>query len=158
MRAPFRYPVNMRYVVYTIAQAVWGFPQTLAGACVFMAHRHCPHYRFHGAVVTVWEQWGKGMSLGPFVFVCAADPAVPNRVDARLLVHEYGHTVQSLILGPLYLPVIGLPSVVWANTPVLKRRRHERKASYYAFYPERFANWLGERVLKKPSMGQAVID
>lgn len=148
----------MRYVAYITVQAVWGLPQTLAGACVFLAHRRCAHFRYHGAVVTVWELWGKGMSLGPFVFVCPADPTTPSQLDVRLLVHEYGHTVQSLILGPLYLPVIGLPSAIWANVPALKRRRRNRQTSYYAFFPERFANWLGERVLKEPSMGQAIID
>ena len=148
----------MRYIAYTIVQATWGFPQTFAGACTFLAFRRCPHFRYRGAVVTVWDRWYKGLSLGPFVFVSPADSSNPEQADARLLVHEYGHTVQSLILGPLYLPIIGLPSVVWANVPALKRQRHDRGASYYAFYPERFANWLGERILKKPSPGQAVID
>ena len=149
----------MRYVVYTIWQIVWGLPQTLAGACVYLAHKSCPHFRYHGAIVTVWERYGKGLSLGPFIFACPRDPGNPDAgPDERLVVHEYGHTVQSLIFGPLYLLVIGLPSLVWSNAPALKRSRSKNKTSYYSFYPERFANWLGERVLKRPSMGQAIID
>ena len=149
----------MRSIAYIVFQIVWGLPQTLVGACVYLAYRRCPHYRYHGAVVTVWDLHGKGLSLGLFVFVCPADRADSAAgPDERLVVHEYGHTVQSLIFGPLYLLVMGLPSLIWANAPALKRRRSERKTSYYAFFPERFANWLGERVLKRPSMGQAVID
>ena len=148
----------MGRVLYIIVQVIWGMPQTIAGACVYMAHWRSPHFLYHGAIVAVWKLRGKGLSLGPFVFVCAADPGAPEKPDERLLVHEYGHTVQSLIFGPLYLLVIGLPSVIWANVPALQRRRHERGTSYYAFYPERLANWLGERILKKPSPGQAVID
>ena len=149
----------MRYVAYIVAQIVWGLPQTLVGAVVFLACCRRPHFFYHGAIVTVWRLWGKGLSLGPFVFLCRLGPAAPpTQVDEQLLVHEYGHTVQSLIFGPLYLPVMGLPSLVWATAPALKRRRHDNQASYYAFYPERLANWLGERVLKKSSTGQAVID
>ena len=79
-------------------------------------------------------------------------------LDDRLLVHEYGHTIQSLVLGPLYLPIIGLPSVIWLNSARLARRRRERHLSYYAFFTERSANSLGELALKRPSMGQAFID
>lgn len=89
--------------------------------------------------------------MGPFVFV-------PVQCPRRLMVHEYGHTVQSLILGPLYLPLVGLPSVVWSRVPALSRWRRAHRISYYALPTERWANWLGERVCKEPSMGQALVD
>lgn len=160
---------------YLIWQATWGFPQTLAGACTFLSHVREPHFLHHGALVTVWRS-RFGLSLGPFVFLNAkpgnADGAatedaasplfveyVPGMlVNDRLLVHEYGHTIQSLILGPLYLPIVGVPSVIWLKTPRLSRRRHDAQSSYYAFYTERWANRLGERFLKRPSMGMALID
>ena len=89
----------------------------------------------------------------------SADPIdVRASVDRPLLVHEYGHTIQSLVLGPLYLVIIGLPSVVWMNVPALSRWRARTGTSYYAFYTERWANTLGERVLGEPSVGLAKID
>lgn len=151
----------MKRALLTAAFGIWSLPQTVAGACVYLANRHCPHYRYHGAIVTIWNLRGKGMSLGPFIFTCPEKPDKPMclaKADPQLLVHEYGHAIQSLILGPLYLPFIGLPSVVWANLPVLKRARQEKRLSYYSFYPERLANWLGERALGQPSPGQAIID
>ena len=154
----------MKYAVYRAVQAVWGLPQSLAGFGVFLAYRRCPHFGYHGACVTLWGRPCQSMSLGPFLFLEGepenyADPEQPcPERFGRILVHEYGHTVQSLILGPLYLPLIGLPSVIWANAPALKARRRRLRSSYYAFWPERNANWLGERVLGRPSMGQAVID
>ena len=149
----------MKDTVYTIAQIVWGFPQTLAGYIVFRKYRTCPRFRYHGAIVTVWPYGGRGMALGPFVFLGKIGPAAPpTLVDSRLLVHEYGHTVQSLILGPLYLIVMGLPSAIWANSPALKRMRQKNQTSYYDFFPERFANWLGERVLHEQSMGRTFVD
>ena len=155
---------SMKYVPPMLVQAVWGFPQTLAGLAVFAAYRDRPHFPYHGAVVTLWGRPYRSMSLGPFLFVEGdlegfKNPEAPDHEKLqRILVHEYGHTVQSLMLGPLYLPLVGLPSVVWANAPRLKARRHRLASSYYAFWPERNANWFGEHVLKRPSMGQAVID
>jgi len=144
---------------YIAAQAIWGFPQTVLGAAVLLRYAGRPHFRFHGAVVTTWES-RKALSLGPFIFIGGSSDHLETRasVDERLLVHEYGHTVQSLALGPLYLLVVGLPSVIWLNLPFLSRMRKRRGLSYYAFYTERSANALGERVTGKPSVGLAHID
>ena len=144
----------MKRVAYIIWQVLWGFPQTAAGAAVFAAHARKRHFLFHGAIVTVWETRA-GLSLGPFVFVNAWEDGT---IDEKLLVHEYGHSVQSLILGPLYLLVVGLPSVIWMKAPALRRKRHLSGISYYSFFTERWANHLGEFALKLPSMGQAFID
>ncbi len=65
--------------------------------------------------------------------------------------HEYGHTVQSLILGPLYLFVIGIPSFLWALPPATRwRARH--KIPYSALYTERWADRNGARFAKKPKL------
>ena len=155
------YPCSMKRTFFTAVLGIWTLPQTVAGTCVYLAHQRCPHYRYHGTIVTVWNHHGKGMSMGPFIFTCPEKPEKPMssaKADPRLLVHEYGHALQSLILGPLYLPFIGLPSVVWANLPALKRARREKRLSYYSFYPEKLANWLGEHALGRPSPGQAIID
>lgn len=55
-----------------------------------------------------------------FVFV-TAEPFFVKKYEGQmsveelsnqLLVHEYGHTIQSLMLGPLYLAIIGIPSTL----------------------------------------------
>lgn len=150
---------SVRQVLYGFVQVIWGLPQTALGFAVFLAHARCPHFRYHGAVVTTWEA-RKALSLGLFVFVNGSGEAceAAGSVDKPLLVHEYGHTVQSLIVGPLYLLIVGLPSLVWMNVPAFARRRRKTGTSYYAFYTERTANWLGERVLNEPSIGLAMID
>lgn len=53
--------------------------------------------------------------------------------------HEWGHTRQSLILGPLYLIVIGIPSIIWAAT----HRTIAPNKPYDWFYTESTANKLG---------------
>ena len=75
-----------------------------------------------------------------------------------LFVHEYGHTVQSLILGPLYLIVIGMPSTLWGFLPNLHKKRKDEQISYFSFFTEGWANRLGEKVTGEKSMGNLVID
>lgn len=54
------------------------------------------------------------------------------------MAHERGHSIQSMILGPLYLIVIGIPSILWAAW-----WNEGRNRSYYSFYTERWADRLG---------------
>ena len=145
--------MGVKALPYIAWQTIWGLPQTAAGGATFLAFARDRHFLHHGAVVTVWK-YRTALSLGPFIFLGSCG----NGIDDRLLVHEYGHTIQSLILGPLYLPVIGLPSFMWFRMPRFANRRHAQGLSYYSFYTERWANHLGELVLKRPSMGQAIID
>ena len=144
----------MRDSAYVIAQTVWGFPQTLVGLAVLLAHRGRPRFRYHGAIVTTWNSH-KALSSGPFVFMNGSGDTqtAKQSVDESLLVHEYGHTIQSLILGPMYLPTIGLPSVIWLNFPGFKHWRRRTGTSYYSFFTERSANHLAERVLNRPAIG-----
>ena len=123
---------------YSLIQWTWGLPQTLAGAGLHLMHRKDRHYRYHGAVVTEWKR-NDGVSLGKFVFI----PERKKPADDYLLKHEYGHTLQSLVLGPAYLVVIGLPSFLWNRTPYFVRMRKETGKSYYSLVFENTANRLG---------------
>ena len=76
-----------------------------------------------------------------------------DEIEQRTLVHEYGHTIQSIILGPLYLLIIGIPSSIWAMT----FNNKGNTISYYSFYTEKWANVLGEKVTKEKSMEDAII-
>lgn len=142
--------------VYWLLQWTWGIIQNIAGLFLFLLNIRREHRFFHGAVVTIWNNPGYSTGLGMFIFMSEKLPGDAEQGEfARTCVHEYGHTVQSIILGPLFLLVIGLPSMLWAVIPVFKRYRREKRVSYYSFYPECWANYLGERVTKCPSMGQA---
>ncbi len=133
----------MRRALYILCQCSWGAIQTLAGAVLFLIFAAKPHFTHHGAVVTRW-QFGGSASLGMFIFL--SDKHRGREAD-RVLAHEFGHTLQSLILGPLYLVVIALPSVIWAGVPALRRMRGRRGISYYRMYTERWANYLEERYI-----------
>ena len=131
----------MKVFLFRLWQWTWGLPQTLLGAVIYLICRKQPHYPYRGCVVTRWKQRGS-LGVGMFLFMGTEDPQVR--------VHEFGHSVQSMILGPLFLLVMGIPSFLWANLPPCRKLRKEKGVSYYRFYPERNANWLGRLVTKEP--------
>lgn len=128
------------------------------GLVVFLFNIRRRHFCYHGAIVTVWSSLSS-VSLGLFLFVSGAEKQVRrgkdklNDVpDSETVVHEYGHTIQSLIFGPAYLLVVGLPSLVWANLPYFVKKRR-LGAPYSSFWTEKSANILGERATGERSFG-----
>jgi hypothetical protein len=63
------------------------------------------------------SRWG--VTLGNYINISTTDEIDGNFEDMvtsdPLFMHEYGHTFQSHIWGPLYLPVIGIPSLISAS-------------------------------------------
>ncbi len=57
---------------------------------------------------------------------------------------------------PLYLIIIGLPSTLWGFLPYFQNKR-KKGVSYFSFFTEKSANFLGEIVTKEKSMENAVI-
>jgi hypothetical protein len=144
--------VKIRYLPYIILQWTWGIIQTLAGLIMFLISVREKHTFYKGAIATFWKR-PFGISLGMFIFIPPkARFYNPDKYDLkaeeireRLLVHEYGHTYQSLILGPLYFPVVGISSVIWGMVK-------KPEQSYFSFYAEKWANHLGEKFTGRKSM------
>ncbi len=131
---------------YYILQWARGIIQNVVGLCVFLVNSGRRHFRYNDALVTVWKSRRGSMGMGMFIFI--SESAAANEDSfAFTLRHEYGHTLQSCMLGPLFLPVIGLPSLLWAGLPVFRKYREKRSLSYYWLYTERWANFLGERAV-----------
>lgn len=142
----------MKTFFYLIVQCTWGILQTLVGFVIFLLHLGEKHFWYHGAVVTGWNHQFSA-SIGLFLFISYGQKSDKKqkkdvsleKLSERLLIHEYGHTIQSLLLGPLYLPVIAIPSALWCFLPCCGRKREAEQISYYSFYPEKWADRLGER-------------
>lgn len=132
-----------KHTLYTLAQWTWGLPQTLLGAGLYLKHRKNRHFDYQGACVTAWNR-KDGLSLGKFVFVPEKKDRQEN-VDRFILEHEYGHTLQSLILGPAYLLMVGAPSMLWNRVPYFDRKRKRSGKSYYSVVFERTASQLGAK-------------
>lgn len=80
------------------------------------------------------DKMGQQIWLGFTRYVYILD----NDKDETLAAHEYGHSIQSLILGVFYLFVIGIPSFCWAAFGSKYRTKHNK--TYYEFYTESWAN------------------
>lgn len=125
-------------IISKIFWFIWGLPQNLIGFIMYCLYDKSQKTKYNDAYV-VWtnQNWGGAITFGMFIFVYA-DFGMGTE---NMLKHEYGHTIQSKILGPLYLLVIGLPSIIWAG--LFRKYRAKHKISYYSLYTEKWANKLG---------------
>ena len=123
---------------------IWQLPQHIValiyfGYLVMMCKDLGIDSRYKQAIVIPCIMRG-AVTLGNYVF------AGLNSEYKKTIKHELGHTIQSKILGPLYLIVIGIPSITYCG---LRRLFPSlRKKNYYNFYTEKWANNLSEKYIK----------
>jgi len=117
---------------------IWCLPQQLVALMLKLFVKTEASYHIHekGIVVHYTHMKCGSVSLGNQIFLCES-----SWDDEDIILHEYGHYRQSLILGWFYLLVIGLPSIIWNSCFRGYRKKH--KVSYYWFYTEAWANKLG---------------
>ena len=133
----------MKYISNMIV-FIWQLPQHIValiyfGYLVMMCKDLGVDSRYKQAIVIPCIMRG-AVTLGNYVFVGL------NSEYKETVKHELGHTIQSKILGPLYLIVIGIPSITYCG---LRRLFPSlRKKSYYDFYTEKWANNLSEKYIK----------
>ena len=98
----------------------WCALQTLIGALLALCLLSVSRTQVYRGMVVIYHPLGLTFSLGTFAFVSnGADDAR----DARG--RMYGHYLQSLIYGPLFLFVVVLPQMI-VRIPCIKKHREER--------------------------------
>ena len=114
---------------------LWQLPQNLLGLLLLAIYRPEMSFDYEGARLTFAQRMPSyaGISLGKYIILASRFAA-----DNDSIQHEWGHTRQSRMLGPLYLFVVGLPSLIWAAW-----WHPGRKCSYFSFYTEVWADKLG---------------
>lgn len=140
--------------LFYLIQFTWGLSVNLIGFLVWLVcklrgrrtEKYCNCF-----ITYVKKKHFGGLSLGLFVFM-SDDKDEQWVYNTRI--HEYGHTIQCLLLGPLYWIVVAIPSAIWCN--FFEGYRKKNDVSYYALYCESWANKWGEswsaqkRIGKKP--------
>lgn len=109
---------------------IWQMPQNIIAGilALFIGKKKLISYK-HWCFAFEAKNFNNGISLGNFCFVDTIGAAHPEYVA-----HEQaGHTVDSRLFGPLYLVIIGLPSLIHAWCC-------KDQQDYYDFYTERWAN------------------
>ena len=122
--------------IKSILKYIWQLPQNII-ALIYLgyliAENQIPAVEeYKGA--KVYTKYSSGcVTLGNYIFVS-------SRATENTIKHEWGHTRQSLLLGPLYLIIIGIPSILWAMT----HKTIAPDKSYNWFYTESTADKLGD--------------
>ena len=112
----------------------WQLPQNLLGLLLVAILRPEDAYDYHGSKVYYSHRMRGGISLGRYIII----RSYQLNDGAKTERHELGHSMQSRMLGWLYLFVIGIPSILWAAW-----WNEGRNRSYYSFCTERWADRLG---------------
>ena len=139
------------YPIFWLLSLTWGVLPTLPGAILFLAHlltgkkprRIGPLF-----YIRTGKHWG-GCELGMFFL---RDDSSTEHVTY----HEAGHGLQNIVLGPLMLPLVSIPSFLrYHYRNFLKRRHPERKLPPYdAIWFERQATKLGKYWLQPADPGK----
>ena len=119
---------------------LWQLPQIIIGR-LFKSHDDKFCLSFNGVDYYIMDRI-EGISLGDRIFLN------PNTYEGtKILRHEFGHVIQSRILGWLYVPVILIPSFLWYCLICFIETHFNISNDkivdiYYRFYPEKWANKL----------------
>jgi len=135
----------IKSVVLTLFLFAWEFPQLVVGLLVYavmIARRQVVRIERERNRFFIQTPY-MGVSLGWFIFWTPAGNRFPElENDCRM--HEYGHARQSVMLGPLYLPVVGIPSVMRVLYSKWYYRKYGRSwTKYFDGFPENWADKLG---------------
>lgn len=115
---------------------LWQFPQNMLALCIegILCQAAYREGKAGGNTIIVNNILPLTLSLGDYLFV--------NPMSSQKSIqHECGHSKQSDILGPLYLIVIGIPSLLHSIVHYLCNKIGI-KWNYYSFYSEYWANKL----------------
>jgi hypothetical protein len=121
--------------IFDLLLWLWQAPQNLLGLAFWLYWRKDIAVVCHdrGRRFCIVPTFPSGISLGDTIIV-----KYGFLQDEKGWNHEFGHSLQSVILGPFYLLIIGLPSLLWAWW-----WRPGRGVDYYAFFTEKWADRLG---------------
>lgn len=123
---------------------LWELPQSILALFCYLLYGEKEVKKYKSCYVIKCRKIA-GVSLGRFIFL---NDYYDNE---NIIKHEYGHAIQSLIFGWLYLVVIGFFS--WGNTHIWRSYWYGKK-DYYSLYPERWADILGNTDNRRVKNGQ----
>lgn len=117
---------------------IWEFPQCILGIILIKWYRAEYKETFRETPIYTSNDFPGGISLGQYIIMNESSRKY-NRNSIKE--HEWGHTRQSIRLGWLYLPTVGLVSSGWC---VLREIFPKLKAKdYYSIWPENQADKYG---------------
>lgn len=112
---------------------IWQLPQYIVAVIFYMYLKLFKDiydiYMDKPVIVIISNGLNGEVTIGSFIFM--------GKHSTDMYKHALGHVAQSRVLGPLYLLVIGLPSIIHAGI----HDRWCKNKNYYHFYTEKF-DWV----------------
>ena len=126
----------MKRLFYIILY-LWQLPQNIAGLMVLLFYKvkKVKITKCENGIYLVPFFCAGGVSLGNYIFILESND------DEFTRKHELGHRIQSMMLGPLYLLIVGLPSALFN---IISSHSYKFSKNYYCRFPENWANKLGK--------------
>lgn len=117
---------------------IWQLPQNLLALIMLLYYKKEEVYhRLNGRVFYYTKEMRSGISLGNYVIM--------NRDDMEDgMRHEYGHSIQSRYLGPVYLLFVGLPSIIGNIYDSIAHAKWPYVKSYEWYYNQPWEKWADE--------------
>lgn len=134
-----------------ISRWTWELPQTILGKGYSRIRNitgNVDDVSYYGGATLVNKNdnsgWRWGLTLGPYINSknVAADPYTDD-----IFRHEFGHTLQSRLIGPLYLTHVGIPSFIGSGLENIGLNDHNRE------WYETQANRMSERYFSNHDPG-----
>jgi hypothetical protein len=130
----------MKIIIY-----IWQLPQhILAWILVLLLGASTSRNESLSVLTHSYDKGPYALCLGDHIFIRRSRFRMQHITD-RILAHEHGHAIQSHMLGPFYLLIVGIPSVAQNLLGELLRKfgYEEYRMNYYNRFPEKWADKLG---------------
>ena len=127
----------MKDLIKRIALWLWQLPQNLIALLLYNILGHWSYYggKYRDNYIIVCKAALSSFELGDYMFLTPFS-------NERAMDHELGHCRQSEILGPFYIPIIVVPSLL-NNLYDRLITFMGKEYDYFSFYTEKWANKLG---------------
>lgn len=141
----------MKRILYWFIQITWGLLATLLGLFVFLYviifRKHKIHKNGYSFITEFGGNWG-GLSLGVFSF-CGNYSKDNVYWFEHTRAHEYGHSIQNMMFGPLFIFIVAIPSAIRYHYQNYRSKRGLPNKEYDSIWFEGSATRLGERFIDK---------
>ena len=129
---------------YWLLSCTWGLLLTIVGAIVTLVVLCLggkPERNGPSVIIRIGKGWG-GVSLGAFAF-CEEDAGEFTKN------HEFGHSLQNCILGPICPFIVDIPSAIRYWVYEYNRRHGKENFDYYSIWFEATASDWGTRFMER---------
>ena len=130
----------MEKIIKDVLMYLWQLPQNLLGLILITLYKNAKRVDdFEDVNVYVTDKMPSGISLGKYIIL---NPfCLENETTIK---HEYGHCLQSKILGWFYLIVVGLPSLLGNIYDRLFHSDWDYEKSMKWYYNQPWEKWADE--------------